>query len=1672
MSRRGTATAAGKLVVVPSVVEAGQTTLAVSFHVDPMDLEVVIEYSEHFTPEGDACDTAGTVGATQAAVAPTWVTLNACTVGEGYVRLVDSATGNVIKNVSVTVDPPGAPRQQAVSVTIDGLDSGELVPGGSGDRFSVSVTGLEAHREHNLFTVVLNSTSAAFNRGCTTFRESHSIVGLTSSTVNYTVYGCVARSALIWSWVEDVGGTSLDSTGVLDNPVDIADPKVSFGDDEYSVDEEDEDGVTVTVELSHPSSNNIEIPIDFAGTAERTDDYVVEGLSSDDTLTFSDLSTSEEFTIVPNDDDDFVNETVNLSFGTLPSTVMGTESPSSATVTIEDPGPLEASFDDFEYSVDEGDDVTVTVNLSRASSEDIDIPVTVSRDRAESGDYDVRGLTNGTLTIEADETSASFTIDAGEDSDRDDETLDLDFGSLPSGVDEGATSSATVTILDDEIVLVSFEESSYSVDEAHYIGIKVELNGRKSRELDIPIEISGDADSDYYDVDGLIDDILTIPAWHEDETFWIDTYEDDNLVDNTVELEFGRLPSGVGRVSPSSADVTILEPAGISFGESAYSVVEGGDVTVTVELSRASSQRLDIPITVSRVTAESTDYEVTGLTNGRLRFEAGDTSKTFDIETNVDADVLDERVDLRFGALPDGVVAGTPSTSTVTIEEQITASFGESSYSIVEGEDLTVTVELSRASGQRLDIPVTVSRGTAESTDYDVTGLTNGRLRFEAGDTSKTFDIETDVDVGLFDETLNLRFGTLPDGVVAGTPSTSTVTIEEQITASFGESSYSIVEGEDLTVTVELSRASGQRLDIPVTVSRGTAESTDYDVTGLTNGRLRFEAGDTSKTFDIETDVDVDLFDETLNLRFGTLPDGVVAGTPSTATVTIEEQITASFGESSYSIVEGEDLIVTVELSRASGQRLDIPITVSRGTAEPGDYDVTGLTNGRLRFEAGDTSKTFDIETDVDSDLFDETLNLRFGTLPDGVVAGTPSTSTVTIEEQITASFGESSYSIVEGEDLTVTVELSRASGQRLDIPITVSRGTAEPGDYDVTGLTNGRLRFEAGDTSKTFEIETDVDSDLFDERLNLRFGTLPDGVVDGTPSTSAVTIEEMNVSPTFDEVGSPARTVAENTVSATAVGSPVTASDADDDDALTYSLSGSDAGAFRIGRISGQIRTFAPLNFESKDSYAVTVTADDGNGGTASIDVTINVNDVNEPPAKPSVPTVTTNGETSLNVSWSAPINTGPAINDYDVQYRVGDSGSFTSFAHTGTATQTTISGLDPDTAYEVQVRAKNPEGTSSWSDSGTGSTDAGPMPPPDAPTGLRANGHLDSDGNVKLRWDAVDGATGYNVRYAEEVCMQTDIDYDDNGTNEVLCDLGSPPLWTTIMEQDITTEELTINGATVLETSLNFTPPDPIRNPVIFNTLNILAFPSVPWPLYRVEVRAVVADSSEWSDFVLVFPTAEPPGVDARFATYHQNDHVDATNGSHEYGYTICKGTITTEVAWGWSTDVQGELVRDDDTVTAIAADIEAAIEKWETVVRWVTSGANIVSTTATVSETCPEDDAVQFIPDGEVEEFCTRSDALGCQPPNTFSMFLRHNPEMRESSGKIELTSWDAMSNGCSYLHKIVMHEAGHVFGLAHPQTPQAAMFRSTSGWQDSFCEPQIYDILAMMANYQSR
>ena len=70
----------------------------------------------------------------------------------------------------------------------------------------------------------------------------------------------------------------------------------------------------------------------------------------------------------------------------------------------------------------------------------------------------------------------------------------------------------------------------------------------------------------------------------------------------------------------------------------------------------------------------------------------------------------------------------------------------------------------------------------------------------------------------------------------------------------------------------------------------------------------------------------------------------------------------------------------------------------------------------------------------------------------------------------------------------------------------------------------------------------------------------------------------------------------------------PLTATDEDADDTLTYTLSGTDATSFNINSTNGQLTTKIPLNYSTQNIYTVTVTATDTAGSTDTISVTINI--------------------------------------------------------------------------------------------------------------------------------------------------------------------------------------------------------------------------------------------------------------------------------------------------------------------------------------------------------------------------------------------------------------------------------------------------------------------------------
>ena len=108
-----------------------------------------------------------------------------------------------------------------------------------------------------------------------------------------------------------------------------------------------------------------------------------------------------------------------------------------------------------------------------------------------------------------------------------------------------------------------------------------------------------------------------------------------------------------------------------------------------------------------------------------------------------------------------------------------------------------------------------------------------------------------------------------------------------------------------------------------------------------------------------------------------------------------------------------------------------------------------------------------------------------------------------------------------------------------------------------------------------------------------------------------AITVTDVNESPEFPDTETGARSAAENTAAGVNIGDPVAATDPDEGDTLTYSLGGADMASFDIATSTGQLMTKEALDHETKDSYSVEVTADDGNGESATVMVTITVTNV-----------------------------------------------------------------------------------------------------------------------------------------------------------------------------------------------------------------------------------------------------------------------------------------------------------------------------------------------------------------------------------------------------------------------------------------------------------------------------
>ncbi len=532
------------------------------------------------------------------------------------------------------------------------------------------------------------------------------------------------------------------------------------------------------------------------------------------------------------------------------------------------------------------------------------------------------------------------------------------------------------------------------------------------------------------------------------------------------------------KVKPRSQQLNLswTAPSGTLTGYDVhYTSAVAGTVADSAAASGSDASAAWVAVSRTETSPPTAAQNITGLANGtayRVRVRA----------TN---------------AVGDGVWAfgsGTPSLPAITLSA--------SPNPVPEGQAVTVTATASRPLASAATIPVTISTAapnTAESGDIGALAS----ITIAAGAVSGSGEIATNNDAGENDESFTVSLGTLPTGVVAGSPSSVRITIaddEGRPKVRLSAAPNPVPEGSRVTLTVTLSEPLARRLSVPLTLRRGTAERTD---TG-TRDFISIGAGETSATGTISTRHDADADDETFTVSIGRLPTAdALVGSPSSVQITIEDDETAvSLSASPATVAEGQAVTVTATLAEALSSDVAVPLRQRRVTAEAGDYSALSS----IAIAAGQTSGTGTITANQDADNDDEAFTVLFGALPSGLAVGDPGSVRIVIDDDETPSVSLSAdEAVLEGDAGTVTARLSSLLPGAVTIPVTVTAGTAESGDYSLPSPVS--IAIPAGQSRGTLTIRTNQDADQDDETLTAALGSLPSEVTAGSPSSAVVTI-------------------------------------------------------------------------------------------------------------------------------------------------------------------------------------------------------------------------------------------------------------------------------------------------------------------------------------------------------------------------------------------------------------------------------------------------------------------------------------------------------------------------------------------------------------------------------------
>ena len=410
----------------------------------------------------------------------------------------------------------------------------------------------------------------------------------------------------------------------------------------------------------------------------------------------------------------------------------------------------------------------------------------------------------------------------------------------------------------------------------------------------------------------------------------------------------------------------------------------------------------------------------------------------------------------------------------------------------------------------------------------------------------------------------------------------------------------------------------------------------------------------------------------TLKVSDGTFTDTIDITVNSTGTLPNEAPVFTDGNNTTRSIAENTEAGVNIGSPVSATDADEDTLTYSLGGTDATSFSLDSGT-GQLR-----TSAALDYETKSSYSII---ITADDG---DGGSASIPVTVNVT-------NVNDNAPIFTEGSNTTRKVLPYSKIGIDIGTPVSATDADGDTLTYRLGGPDANKFSINSEDgqliVSTFFNTPVPI---LLVVTVTVSDGTLTDTI------TVSVTVSR-NRAPVFTE-GSTIRSIAENTEAGTNIGSAVTATDPDGD-TLTYSLGGTDAASFSLDSGTGQLRTSAALDYETKSSYSIIITADDGDGGSASIPVTVNVTNVND-----NAPIFTEGSSTTRSVHRKIPgplvsVNVGSPVTATDsendeITYRLSgtDSHVFSLNQSTGQLrTQTASFFSDLRNTFSVKITASD---------------------------------------------------------------------------------------------------------------------------------------------------------------------------------------------------------------------------------------------------------------------------------------------------------------------------------------------------------------------------------------------